>query len=184
MGRFLYTNRFTVSEVPSISIFWLNKSKFLKAGIHTGMKSYSSRGKDKGTIVFKVTMTEVNNEYIEIVYLPSSEKKKPLYYKAWITTTSCNFGGNRWWFLCPFVKNGIDCERRVGKLYLLDGVLACRHCHHLTYKSCQESHKYDRIFRGIGIHPKFAENFLQKQPQDATLLEKVGVLFSRDRLFS
>jgi hypothetical protein len=38
---------------------------------------------------------------------------------------------------------------RVGKLYLPLGsrYFGCRHCHELTYASCQESHKYDTMFR-------------------------------------
>src|SRR5437667_350708 len=42
----------------------------------------------------------------------------------------------RWWGRCP-------CGRRVGKLYLPAGAtrFACRHCHGLTYTSCQEHDK-------------------------------------------
>jgi hypothetical protein len=42
----------------------------------------------------------------------------------------CNYGGRRAWFRCP--KH--DCGRRVAILYL-NGVFACRHCHHLAYSS-------------------------------------------------
>jgi hypothetical protein len=40
---------------------------------------------------------------------------------------------------------------RVGKLYLPpDGLyFGCRHCYELTYRSCQESHKGDRLYRFI-----------------------------------
>ncbi len=61
--------------------------------------------------------------------------------------TECNqFGGVRLWFRCPS-PNGKCGNRRCGKLYLApDGLtLACRECHDLTYESCQESHKYDRL---------------------------------------
>jgi len=44
--------------------------------------------------------------------------------------------------------NGRGCGRRVGKLYLPPGgrYFGCRQCHDLTYTSCQESHRYDRLF--------------------------------------
>jgi hypothetical protein len=37
----------------------------------------------------------------------------------------------------------------VGKLYLPPGAgyYGCRHCHELTYTSCQESHQYDSLYR-------------------------------------
>jgi len=63
----------------------------------------------------------------------------------------CRFGGFRWWFLCPLTKNGVYCGNRCSKLYLPAGekFLGCRHCYDLTYLSCQESHKYDNVFRHI-----------------------------------
>jgi hypothetical protein len=50
-------------------------------------------------------------------------------------------GGRRFWFTC------FGCGRRVGKLYLpaAEYYFRCRKCHDLTYRSCQESHKYDRM---------------------------------------
>jgi hypothetical protein len=44
------------------------------------------------------------------------------------------FGGQRWWFTCPIVTNGVACGRRVGTLFLPRDALhfGCRHCHQLT----------------------------------------------------
>lgn len=68
-----------------------------------------------------------------------------------ITSTPCFLGGQRYWFLCPAVVEGVLCENRVGVLYLppAGGLFACRHCWGLTYESCQQSHKYDRVFDHI-----------------------------------
>ena len=64
-----------------------------------------------------------------------------------ITTTPCHYGGVRHWFLCPAAADGVLCENRVGVLYLPPGakVFGCRQCYGLTYESCQQSHKYDRV---------------------------------------
>jgi hypothetical protein len=65
-----------------------------------------------------------------------------------LLTTKPHFGGVRWWFECPFSwKGGEPCGRRVGKLYLppRERRFGCRQCHDLTYKSSQESHRYDRL---------------------------------------
>jgi hypothetical protein len=65
-----------------------------------------------------------------------------------LQTTRPNFGGVRWWFSCPRMLEGEECGRRVGKLYRPpEGrYFACRHCHDLTYESCQKSHRYDGLF--------------------------------------
>jgi hypothetical protein len=65
-----------------------------------------------------------------------------------ITTTPCYYGGMRNWFRCPAAVDGVLCENRVGMLYLPPAAKAfgCRHCYGLTYESCQQSHKYDRVF--------------------------------------
>jgi hypothetical protein len=68
-----------------------------------------------------------------------------------VTTTPCFYGGVRYWLLCPAVRDGLLCENRVGALYLPPGgsVFGCRHCWGLTYDSCQQSHKYDRVMNHL-----------------------------------
>lgn len=74
--------------------------------------------------------------------------------KHWVETvislqnTQPNFGGVRWWFSCPYMVDGEECGRRVGKLYLLPGgrYFVCRRCLDLTYESCQKSHLYNGLF--------------------------------------
>jgi hypothetical protein len=60
--------------------------------------------------------------------------------------TSMNFGGERWWFICPLEMNGAPCENRVAKIYLPPAAnhFGCRKCHKLTYQSCQEAHRFQR----------------------------------------
>src|SRR5262249_51545398 len=60
-------------------------------------------------------------------------------YSVRLVTTPCHLGGVRWWFICPLSRNGVGCGRRVRKLYLCGKYFGCRHCHNLTYRSCQES---------------------------------------------
>ena len=64
-----------------------------------------------------------------------------------LQTTPPQFGGRRWWFTCPLAIGERACDRRIGKLYspYYARYFGCRHCHDLTYISCQESHKYDRF---------------------------------------
>ena len=55
-----------------------------------------------------------------------------------VTSTPCNYGKHRYWFLCP--NHG--CGKRIAKLYLADGVFHCRHCHKLNYQIQQCPKKY------------------------------------------
>lgn len=61
-------------------------------------------------------------------------------------TTPTQFGGQRWWFTCPLIVNGVPCQRRVGKLYSSSRsrYFGCRTCQGLTYRSCQEAHSEER----------------------------------------
>ena len=80
-----------------------------------------------------------------------------------LQTTTSAVGGRRWWFACPLIVNGRPCGRRVGKLYLPSGsrYFGCRHCHDLTYTSCQESHQYDRLFRSLARETGVAERLVK-----------------------
>jgi hypothetical protein len=82
---------------------------------------------------------------------PDSGQQEPIEYRVRLATTRPRFGGLRWWFVCPLVKNGWDCGRRVGKLFLPPGgrYFGCRHCHDLTYTSCQESGKFRGLYRKL-----------------------------------
>lgn len=60
--------------------------------------------------------------------------------------TQPNYGGDRWWFLCP------QCNRRVTRLHLPSDAYRffCRDCHNLSYESAQSSHKKsERFFHRI-----------------------------------
>lgn len=53
-----------------------------------------------------------------------------LKYTVPLTNTGCNFGGRRYWFICP----AQGCSRRAAILYLVSGYFACRSCHRLAYR--------------------------------------------------
>jgi hypothetical protein len=72
-------------------------------------------------------------------------------YRVRLVTTRPRFGGLRWWFVCLLIVNGRPCSRRVGKLYLPPHgrYFGCRHCHDLTYATCQASRKYSSLYRHL-----------------------------------
>ena len=77
-----------------------------------------------------------------------TDEKNDLDYIIEVVSTPCNYGGVRWWFICPLVVDGISCQRRCQFLYFPPSsvYLGCRECHNLTYKSRQK-HR-DRYYEG------------------------------------
>jgi len=118
------------------SLIWTNT----RTGEQSASLCYTcTGGGDYWTFTLSYTMKRRDGEKHEVV-LPIP-----------LQTTEPRFGGERWWFTCPLTVGGRPCRRRVGKLYLPPGGLyfGCRRCYDLTYTSCQESHKYDRLFQSI-----------------------------------
>lgn len=153
-GRWQYrTTRYTVEDCSPLDVNKLRRDKLLyepPAGtiVPGSLNWHNTRTKEKmgsagyrierdaGGIVFRLQYKAGEVE----VDLPVQIERLPQ-----------NFGGERWWFRCPLVVNGIPCQRRCGKLYLPPGgrYFGCRHCHDLTYTSCNESHQFDSMFRGL-----------------------------------
>ncbi len=153
MGRWSYSNRGTTEECKFVSVSFLNKHHYFDGGIRSGGMNWSRGGEQIGNMDFEVS-TLLGDEYIRFKYTLTNNQTevKTVYdYKAQIVSTPCYFGGRRWWFICPLVKDGRVCNRRVGVLYLAGGnYFGCRHCYNLTYKSSRESHGFDRLFRDLG----------------------------------
>lgn len=68
-----------------------------------------------------------------------------------LTATTLPWGATRWWFACPRLVDDEPCGRRITKLYLPPSHIhfGCRHCHDLTYTSCQEAHMYEGLCRNV-----------------------------------
>jgi hypothetical protein len=131
---------------------WMREG-ILKAGVwHSGRWIWfidETRTEEASSIGYEVnTMGEL--PWMRLTYT-ITRTKDALDYRIRLVTTCPRFGGLRWWFICPLVRDGRACGRRVGKLYLPPGgrCYGCRHCYDLTYTSCQESRKYDSMFRWL-----------------------------------
>ena len=104
------------------------------------------------SIGYEVNTIHYSDPWVRLFYT-FSESKREVDYRIHLQRMPVHFGGIRWWFTCPLVVGGRSCNRRVGKLYLPPGGIyyGCRHCYNLTYTSCQESRKYDSLFRKLAI---------------------------------
>jgi hypothetical protein len=84
------------------------------------------------------------NLTIDYVIKSTGEK---LNYFVPLESTFQPKGNVRYWFLCPLQ----GCNRMTAKLYLPSGAryFGCRHCYNLTYESCNESHRFDSLYRSM-----------------------------------
>ncbi len=103
--------------------------------------SDAETGEVKSTVTLRIDTRDRDDPWMRISYrfTKGPAEGEEVGYRVRLTTTPLHFGGEYWWMRCP-VKG---CGRRVRKLYLPPKAVyfACRHCHDLTYRSCQESDK-------------------------------------------
>jgi hypothetical protein len=73
-----------------------------------------------------------------------------------IRWTRCRFGGERPWFVCDVLANGVHCGRQVAKLYGAGKFYACRICYRLRYqvqrggRMDRAHHRLARLHRSLG----------------------------------
>lgn len=131
-----------VEDSKKLEISWLKKMGYL-SGYKSGTVTWSIDGEPTGNIGIDVRNNE-NEQSIRFNYTVTdrqSGEKEDFNYSAKITSTPCNYGGERYWFICGLSVNGKYCGRRVGTLYLAPSgrYFGCRHCYNLTYESRNES---------------------------------------------
>jgi hypothetical protein len=132
MGRYYGSGKTEADDLKKIQIWWLKKEEFLK-GWRSSTMTWSRNGEKTGSIGIETSLvgdlrkyySEPNepagDPYIKLRYTQTdrnTEEKEDLDYKIPLTTTPCNYGGVRYWFICPWYANGKYCGRRVGVLYL------------------------------------------------------------------
>ena len=156
MGRFYLKSKKEAEDLLKLEIYWFNKHDLLNDYKFGEIKWTNLYG-----IISRIGFTvSIKNNYIQLQYIQTDKlknKKKEFDYKIMLETTSCNFGSIRYWFVCPIIKNGSICGRRVGVLYKGDNYFGCRHCYNLTYRSRNENRRciYYSMVRLILYFKKF-----------------------------
>ncbi len=141
MSRFGLSTKTEADSLKNISIAFLKKHKYLQGGYVSGTCKWTSHWSGSETSVGLAVAIRDTNKYLRIYYTQTemSGEKKEFDYEVPLTTTKCNYGGQRYWFICPLTVNGKYCGRRVGVLYKAGDYFGCRHCQKLTYKSRNRS---------------------------------------------
>ncbi len=168
MGRYRRDRKLTIEGCRSISTTFLKKNDYLCGSRWGGMKWTNTHGEETGSIGFIVRINKWNGEirFQCTTINPFTGEKEYLDYPARLLAMPCNYGGKRWWFICPMVKNDIICNCRTMKLYLGDEkYFGCMRCHNLTYTVCQE---HDARVDKLCKNPLLLAQILNKEDSTPT----------------
>lgn len=136
MGRYYLSKKVEADCLKKIQIWWLKKQGYLNGWASGSIKWTQGFSDTEFSVEIEVS-TNSNEPYLQIhctkTELDGTKQKDT--YRILLTTTPCYFGGERYWFTCPWYTSGKYCGRRVGVLYFGGKYFACRHCCNLTYNS-------------------------------------------------
>lgn len=142
----------------------------------SGQLSWGRGGVTTDTIGYTVRASG-DRRLLQLNYTTTNTYTKestPYDYTVEVQPAPANFGGVRWYFICPLVVNGRPCRRRVACLYLPPNgrYFGCRHCHDLTYRSCRESRKWDSMYASIAMNAGVPLRFAKQAMRDWAKPEK------------
>lgn len=125
---------------------WMLRTGRAREGSHyRGSLNWTCGAQQSGSISYEAAMHEPGQERLELIYTSTRHgERQQVRQTVKIVHTLPNYGGKRWWMLCPV--NG----RRVGKLYLPPGgdIFASRKAWRLGYQ-CQRDAARDRPFERL-----------------------------------
>lgn len=124
-------------DMSALDVRKVQRDGLLKPG-HSFGWNWTRNGNTLASINIKVGTDSVTLDYRNRRH---GGEWKAMSYPVPLNWTSCNYGGQRAWWLCP----AVGCGRRVAVLYG-GTVFACRHCQRLAYKSQNET-PGDRAYR-------------------------------------
>lgn len=143
----------TVEDCLTLNVDKLARDKLIRTIPWQGSLVWTNtRTREQIASVGYTCMPQGEDLVLTLIYsVKRGDDKHDVRLPVHLQKTIPGMGGVRWWFTCPLVKRGRECERRVGRLYLPPGGIyfGCRHCYDLTYTSCQESHKFDTCIRHL-----------------------------------
>ena len=149
MGRGSYYRcnaKSTTTDYFSIKIADLNRYKALSPGWHSWC--WKRNGEKTGSVLLVVTEHTVVFRYSTKDQDGNAlDVNNPIQ----LTSTPCNYGGRRTWFVC-------GCGIRVARLFIRRQHVACRHCFNLAYPT-QNGDKCDRAWARINkLEARLKEN--------------------------
>ena len=126
----------TTSEVKRVDIRYIRKQGWLYSG-RKGFLSWQCRGETSGTVGYSISGDVFTLDYSVRQH---GEEWEAITLEVPLTTTSCRYGGQRYYFQC----RGLGCGRRCEVIYSTGKYFVCRKCAGLLYTT-QKSDRLDQI---------------------------------------
>jgi hypothetical protein len=147
-GSGQHGGRPTVDASRGIDLAWMLREGLARPGQRvSGALRWSCGGSPSGSISYDAVMDDPEQERLQLSYTRGSgEDAESVRQTVYLCHTQPNFGGKRWWMICPYRGN------RAGKLYLPPGGdrFASRKAWRLAYQSQRDAHRdrpFERLFR-------------------------------------
>ena len=193
MGRHYFSTKTEADNLLKIDLSWLKKQNILQSSCSTQIAWANEYAENENNIGIDVAISN-SEKYIRLYYIQTERngEQKDFNYRIPIISTSCHYGGKRYWFICPWHKNGVYCGKRVRVLYKAGDYFACRHCYNLTYRTRNENrrHRIPPLFNGLIIErkieklqekikkPFYAKKPTKKQKKLEQLYQQASMNFS------
>lgn len=124
---------------------------------------WKCNGESAGSISLWLREDNTNRKYFHLEYILTDNyngKKSDISYDVYVSSTKCNYGGKRFWFICP----NTNCRRQCSKLYFKDSYFVCLKCSRLLYYNQKCSKKYREIsYSHMGDDANKLEKQLKKK---------------------
>jgi len=154
----------------------LNLASLKKQGYLDGPKTgiLEWRRDDEASSISIESHVDDYHPYLRLLYAQGDGEgnRQPLDYKIHLHRTPCNYGGWRFWFLCPLgTKSGLPCGKISAVLYKGGDYFGCRKCYNLTYwcRKHNNNHSLNSMMRS-----KKLINQLDKLEQEVKRSEYAG----------
>ncbi len=136
----------TADASRRIDLAWMIRNGMARPGYEkSGILRWNRGGEPSGSISYRADMRELGCERLILDYTRGEgDEREEVEQSIRITFSEPNFGGKRWWMLCPYRGH------RAGKLYLPPGGdrFASRKAWRLGYQSQRISQR-DRPFEAL-----------------------------------
>jgi hypothetical protein len=162
----MHTKKLTVEACRVLDIHQWTRTKLVQADVRqTGAWAWvDAANVPMAAMAYVVDTRDMAAPTLTLTYtvLPT---RTHVHYVIPLAIIPVHRGSIRWGWRCPLIRDGAACHRRCEKLYLPPGgrYFGCRQCYNLSYRSCQESHKYDKLAQMTGLRPRQVRQAMEAQ---------------------
>ena len=143
-GRGVVSKKLLVQEVCGLDIVILQRRGVFESGPDMRWTSSWKMGDEVfGGMAYELIENFDGPAGLRLLYhlKHRSDDSEKFDYPVWIESSPCNYGGFRWWFICP-LQAGQNCVHRCRVIYITphNDHFGCRECSALTYE-CRQKHR-------------------------------------------